>query len=360
LAQTSLLPLPTNITGKPRCLPGSGAFVFKKRRPGWGALSLYLAYLAAAAVVVVIAAVVAAVDGAVVAAVAEQQDQNNDPPPVVVQTATETIVITAHKSTSRNFLRVCCPHSMVFRRRFFVQRELKLSQRIHQSGLAGGLFVLDLDDLRRAACHHSVGSHISHHDGTGSDHRVMTDAAALDDHGVGADQHIVLNDDRSCGSGLNNACQNGAGAHMAVLAHGGATAQNSAHIDHGSVTDHRADVDDGAHHNDGIFADLHLLPDNGTGLDAGRNVLHIQHGDGGVAAVVLDLNMGKLVCLKNGSHIPPVAEHDLAALPGGEFMAVGERNRSLFPDIDLHRGLFFGGADIFDDFLCVHGSLSLE
>ena len=89
-----------------------------------------LFYLAAAAVVIVAAPVIAAAIAAVVAAeggaasaatVAQQQDQDHDPPPVVVQAATDTIVITAHKSTSRNLIGVLIPCSMVFLPAFFVQ-----------------------------------------------------------------------------------------------------------------------------------------------------------------------------------------------------------------------------------------------
>ena len=92
-------------------------------------------FLAAAAVIVVVAspviaaaiatAVAIAAEGgaAATAAVAEQQDQNDDPPPVVIQAATETIVITAHKSTSRKFLGVFIPCSMVFPLGIFVQEK---------------------------------------------------------------------------------------------------------------------------------------------------------------------------------------------------------------------------------------------
>ena len=44
---------------------------------------------------------------------------------------------------------------------------------IHQSGLAGGFFVLHLDDLRGAACYHRIGRHIANHDGACRHNRVM-------------------------------------------------------------------------------------------------------------------------------------------------------------------------------------------
>ena len=70
----------------------------------------------------------------------------------------------------------------------------------------------------------------------------MADAAALNDHGVGTDQHIVLHNHRGGGSGLNDPRQYGPGSHMAVLAHGGPATQDGTHIDHGALTHHGTDV----------------------------------------------------------------------------------------------------------------------
>ena len=68
-------------------------------------------FLAAAAVIV--AAVVVVVVAAAAAAVAEDQQQNNDPPPVVTAEAAADTVIITHKNTSKNFVELCCPHSML-------------------------------------------------------------------------------------------------------------------------------------------------------------------------------------------------------------------------------------------------------
>ena len=70
------------------------SFLYKIRRPGWGAVC----FLAAATVVVAAAVVVVCVAGtvaAVVAAAAEQDQQDDDPPDI---TAAEIVV--AHKITS--------------------------------------------------------------------------------------------------------------------------------------------------------------------------------------------------------------------------------------------------------------------
>ena len=187
----------------------------------------------------------------------------------------------------------------------------------------------------------------------------MTDAAALNDHGVGADEHVVLHDDGGGGGRLHHAGQYCACAHVAIFAHGGPAAQHRAHVDHGALADHRTDVDDRAHHDDGVFTDLHLLPDDGARLDAGGDVLQVQHGDGGIAAATLDFHMVKFIGFQHGLYVLPVAEDNFAALACGELPAVREGNGGLLPDVDLYRGLFFGGADVFNDFLCVHIAISL-
>ena len=48
----------------------------------------------------------------------------------------------------------------------------------------------------------------------------------------------------------------------------------------------------------------------------------------------------------------------LLTLGGRKDLAVGEVHRLLLPDIDLHRGLLFGGADVFNDFLSIHNGVS--
>ena len=78
----------------------------------WGADWRPVFCLAATAVVV--AAIV--IDGAIATAtaVAEDQQQDNNPPPVVTtEAATDTVIVIAHKITSKNFVELCCPHSML-------------------------------------------------------------------------------------------------------------------------------------------------------------------------------------------------------------------------------------------------------
>ena len=79
--------------------------------------------LAAAATTGVAAIIVIVVAAAAAAAVAEDQQQDDDPPPVVTTEATaDTVIVIAHKYTSKNFVELCCPHSMLFHCAKKVQR----------------------------------------------------------------------------------------------------------------------------------------------------------------------------------------------------------------------------------------------
>ena len=81
------------------------------RRPDWGAL--FQCINLAAAATAVVAAVVVVVVAAAAATVAEDQQQNNDPPPVVAAEAVADTIIVTHRNTSKNFVELCCPHSML-------------------------------------------------------------------------------------------------------------------------------------------------------------------------------------------------------------------------------------------------------
>ena len=85
---------------------------------------------------------------------------------------------------------------------------------------------------------------------------------------------------------------------MAVLAHDGPATQHGAHVDHGAGPDDGTDVDDGTHHDDGVVTDLYLLAEDGTRLDAGVDVLLVQQGDGRVAAVVLNDQLGDVIFVR--------------------------------------------------------------
>ena len=102
---------------------------------------------------------------------------------------------------------------------------------------------------------------------------------------------------------------------MAVLAHGGATTQHGAHIDHGTLADNGADVDDGAHHDDGTVANLDAVADDRARLDAGVDALKVEHGHGRVAAVILDIVVvdGVGIGIEDGLELIPVAKDGLAA-----------------------------------------------
>ena len=92
---------------------------YENRRPDWGAPFYFDVCLAAAATAIIAAIVVIVVAAA---AIAEDQQQDNDPPPVVTAEAAADTVIVTHRNTSKNFVELCCPHSMLFHCAKKVQR----------------------------------------------------------------------------------------------------------------------------------------------------------------------------------------------------------------------------------------------
>ena len=146
---------------------------------------------------------------------------------------------------------------------------------------------------------------------------------------------------------------------MAVSAYRCAAAEDRAHVDHAALADDGSNIDDRAHHDDGALADRDLLADDGARLDAGGDVLEVEHGDGAVAAVVFNHDVGDLLTVgrKDRAKLAPVAEDDLVAR--AEDLRGAVIDRRVFFDIEFHRRLFFGLRDILDDLLCVHCASSL-
>ena len=144
---------------------------------------------------------------------------------------------------------------------------------------------------------------------------------------------------------------------MAVLAHGGAAAQHGAHIDHGTLADNGADVDDGTHHDDGTVADLDAVADDRARLDAGVDALKVEHGHGGVAAVVLYVVVVDRVGVgvEDCPELIPVAKDGLAAPPAVDMrVAPGNLHAGLLAHVQLDGRLFGRGGDVVDNLLCVH------
>ncbi len=180
---------------------------------------------------------------------------------------------------------------------------------------------------------------------------------ALQDHSIGADHDIVFDDDGRGAGGLHDACQHGAGANVAVLTHGGAAAQHGAHVDHGAFANDGADVDDGAHHDDGTVADLDAVADDRARLDAGVDTLKVEHGHGGVAAVVLyivvvdGVGVGVEDCLK----LIPVTKDGLATTTAVDVcIAPLDLHARLLAHVQLDGRLFGRGGDVVDNLLCIH------
>ena len=181
---------------------------------------------------------------------------------------------------------------------------------------------------------------------------------ALNDHCVGTHQDAVLHDDRRCAGRLDHTCQNGPCANVAVPAHRSPAPQDGPHVDHGARADDCADVDDCAHHNHRIVADLHLLPDDGAGLNAGVDPLAVQQGDGAVAAVALHHQIPDVpsIFLQDRAQLPPVPEDYLAGpLPKDSGRAIADGG--VFIDIYFYRRLLLRRANIGDNLLCVHHPL---
>lgn len=85
----------------------------------------------------------------------------------------------------------------------------QFAQCVDQSGFLRGIRIHLLDDFGRHAGNHGIGRNIPDDDGTGGNYGVCSDVAALDHHGIGADEHIVF-DDYRCGAGrFNDAGQYG-------------------------------------------------------------------------------------------------------------------------------------------------------
>ena len=152
-------------------------------------------------------------------------------------------------------------------------------------------------------------------------------------------------------------CQYGAGADVAVLAHGGAAAQHGAHINHGTLTNDGADVDDGTHHDDGAIADLDAVTDDRARLDAGVDALKVEHGHGGVAAIVLHIVVidGIGIGIKDGFELIPVTKDGLATTTAVDVrIAPLDLHAGLLAHVQLDRRLFGRGGDVVDNLLGIH------
>ncbi|ABP91013.1 hypothetical protein SSU05_2045 [Streptococcus suis 05ZYH33] len=96
---------------------------------------------------------------------------------------------------------------------------------------------------------------------------------------------------------------------------GRTAAQNRTHINHGTWTDFRTDVNHRAHHDNGIIANGHLIADNGTWLDTGIDITLVQQRHSRIAAVLLHhiVYIFSQVC-QEWLDILPVTEEDIAKL----------------------------------------------
>ena len=99
-------------------------------------------------------------------------------------------------------------------------------------------------------------------------------------------------------------------------------------------------------------ADFHLLTNNGAGLNAGLDILHVQQRHTRVAAVILHHTVGDFIGigLQNGLEFVPVAEHS-ETVSAAKDLGGAEIHGGGGVDIDLHRGLFLRICDIINNLL---------
>ncbi len=153
------------------------------------------------------------------------------------------------------------------------------------------------------------------HNGTRRHYRTATDLHALDNNGIGTDQNVVADTNWLGRSWLDDTCKDRTCTDVAVFTNGRTAAQNRTHINHGTWTDFRTDVNHRAHHDNGIIANGHLIADNGTWLDTGIDITLVQQRHSRIAAVLLHhiVYIFSQVC-QEWLDILPVTEEDIAKL----------------------------------------------
>ena len=139
-----------------------------------------------------------------------------------------------------------------------------------------------------------------------------------------------------------------------MFANNGTATQHHAHIDHGAFADNRADINNRAHHDDGIIANLNLIANNGTRLNASVDFLHIEHGHSGIAAIILDFVVIECVGIgfEHRLDVGPIAEHNLT-LAAAKHLHFALRSAGLIVNllarllayIHLHRSFLFRRSD---------------
>ena len=180
----------------------------------------------------------------------------------------------------------------MLRSAFSVQRSFCVSENVrsHVAASTSAVFCASLlvflfDDPGGRTGNDRMRRDIFDHDRTGCDHGSFSDAYALDDDRVGADEHIVFDDDRNphwparsprperhrhrCDSFSRRSPRPPRTAPISIIVPSLMTAPS---------------VDDRPHHDHRPIADLHLIADDRTRFDAGVDVFHIQQRNGAVAA----------------------------------------------------------------------------
>ena len=150
----------------------------------------------------------------------------------------------------------------------------------------------------------------------------------------------------------------GKSGNVAVFSDGGAAAEDGTHVDHATLPDCGADIQDCAHHNDRIIAYLHAVADDRSRLHSGADVFQIEHRNGRITGMVLHMQRGDSFRLRGKLRREnlPVAEQNLQTVAAGKYLRIRKGAGLFFLQCDAHRRFFLRAADHFNDFLRFHTS----
>jgi hypothetical protein len=115
---------------------------------------------------------------------------------------------------------------------------VKSAQLLQQCCLVFGLLVNLLDDTRWLSGYHDAGVDVLHDHRAGCDHAAFADPTTFQHNCVGADQHIVFDDDRFRTGRLEHTREHGTRTNMTVLADQRARTNHRVHVNHGAFADH--------------------------------------------------------------------------------------------------------------------------
>lgn len=238
----------------------------------------------------------------------------------------------------------------------------QMSRFVRSPGLVAGSFVDSLDHPCRLARGDHPGRDVFHDHGACGDDAPLPHPAPLEDHGVRADEHPILDDDGARARRLKDPGEDGARADVAIPTDQRPCADDRVHVDHRTRPDRRADVDHRAHHDDDAIADLDPFANDRARLDPGVHPLEVEERDGGVAPVVLHVMVEDpcRLTVQDLGHALPLPDEDRRPRPrreDEEVVARRDAEIAVVPDPGPHRRPLPRVRDDVADPLVVHDSL---